>query len=815
MRYLLTLILPAFLAAQAVPEVRAILLDGQPVRYVTQDGYAIVRGDIILGSIAELESAAKGEAAGLNRIRAASISNSTLWTAGTIPYIIDADVPNTQRILDGIAHWQTRTQLKIVPRGGEANYVRFKRVTADFACTSALGMRGGEQLVQTTDVCTTGNIIHELGHAFGLLHEQERLDRNQYVTVLYENVDKRFLYAFDQVSSSRDSSYYDYDSIMHYPPSGFTRNGLDSLETVPVGIPIGQRLALSPADIDQISRLYGFKPTLTTITTMPAGLPVIVDGQPITAPQSFNWTPGSTHTVSVNPRQGDDPLYSLVRWTDGGAAQHDVKVSADQSVIAAIFQVLHKVTTQVSTGTGTVSLRPASADGYYPDRLPVLVEATPANGFNFTNWNGNTNFSANGYGISAAKAVLDVDRVGIRYNANFTTSAVTTITSDPVGRTVMVDTTNYVTPINLVLAAGPHTLNLVATQTDGNNTVRYKFTGWADGSTAASRTFTAGSPVSAKFTTQYLLTTSVIGTGTVTASPTSTDGFYDLGSQVTLSAPGQSIRYWLGDAAGGANSQTVVMDEQRSATAVFSTPLTFRLVSAASYLATNLLGANGTQVAPYEIVTLFGANLGPATLVSGVLDGSGRLATSLGNTRILFDGTPAPIVYAYATQTSFVVPGNVAPKTSATMSVERNGVVVSGSQVLAITATKPALFTANASGKGPVAAFNQDGSVNSPTNPADANSVVVLYGSGAGLLDRALLDGEIMDANLARPVGPVVVKFGKLPGEIFYAGSAPFLVNGALQVNVRVPKETLPGLVPLQLSVGTWTSPPGTTIAVR
>ena len=111
-----------------------------------------------------------------------------------MPYAIDSDVPNQQRILDGINQWNSRTPFKIVPRTNEANYVRFIRsTTLDAACSSFLGMIGGGQAIQTTDGCTAGAVVHELGHAWGIHHEQVRADRNGNVTVLYQNMDKRFV----------------------------------------------------------------------------------------------------------------------------------------------------------------------------------------------------------------------------------------------------------------------------------------------------------------------------------------------------------------------------------------------------------------------------------------------------------------------------------------------------------------------------------------------------------------------------------------------------------------------------------------------
>jgi uncharacterized protein (TIGR03437 family) len=62
----------------------------------------------------------------------------------------------------------------------------------------------------------------------------------------------------------------------------------------------------------------------------------------------------------------------------------------------------------------------------------------------------------------------------------------------------------------------------------------------------------------------------------------------------------------------------------------------------------------------------------------------------------------------------------------------------------------------------------------------------------------------------------VFARVGKLPAQILYAGTAPGLVNGALQINILLPKELIGGsAVPIQISVGSYTSPPGTTLAVK
>jgi uncharacterized protein (TIGR03437 family) len=822
--------LAAILPAQTDPEVQSLELNGRLIRYQVRGGFAIVEGDIIIGT-AEAAEAARRASNGKSPEPLASVltfntGGPQRWPGATMAYDIDPAIPNPQRILDGIAHWNTRTPFRIVARTTEVNYVHFKHdITLDAACASSLGMVGGAQAILTTDACTTGSVIHELGHAWGLEHEQIRADRNGYVTVLYQNIDKRFIYNFDQyLTGTQDAGYYDFDSIMHYGANGFSRNFLDTIETVPVGIPIGQRDGLSAGDIDGISRAYGFAPSATTITTAPSGLPITVDGVAAVSPASFNWDSGSTHTIAAASLAGSaDPRYVLVRWSDGGDPSHTITASTSQTVFCAVYQTQHKFTYGVGSGPGTVVATPVSADGYFPERQPVRVTAAPAAGSQFIRWTGTTNLQSSGYGVSATDATVDVLLANSQFLGTFTALPLTTIDSSPQGRTLVVDGAAWLTPMRIVWTAGStHTLDLAAVQTAGNNTVHYQFTGWENGSTTTARTVTAGSTAStftATFSTQYLLTTSTIGPGSVTVSQSSPDGYYDAGSKLQVTAEpssGFALRYWLGDFAGGTPRQSLTMDDQHDVTAYFNTPLPFSVLNAASFLVNPQFDSAGSAVTPGEIVVIFGSNLGPASLTTAQLDASGNIATLLAGTRVLFDGVPSPMIYTSANQVSAVVPFAVTGKTLTVVRTEYNGVQSGGLQIGAADSA-PALFTANASGAGQIAALNQDGiTFNSPSSPADPNSVVVLYATGGGPWTESIPDGQIMGSHLVAPKAPVFARVGKLPAQILYVGSAPALVNGALQVNILLPKELIGGpAVPIQISVGSYTSPPGTTLAVK
>ncbi len=800
---------------------------GRIVPYEVHGRYAVIEGDVIIGEASRMPAPEL-----LTRDSAIfTPPNPALyrWPNGVIPYEIDPALPNQQRVIDAVDHWNTRTPLKLTPHSSEADYVRFTPGAFDAACESAIGMRGGAQDIVMTDACTAGNLIHEIGHAFGLEHEQNRPDRNAYVTILYENIDKRYRLNFDPSPGTVSAAgYYDYDSIMHYSPTAFSVNFLDTIETVPAGIPIGQTTALSAGDIDAVSRLYGMAPATTTITTIPAGLAITVDGETAMSPQSYTWARGSTHTVSVTATQGVDPRHIFVRWTDGGASSHTITASADVTAIAAIYVRQHRAASGVSSGSGDVRFSPASADGYYPERAQVAISETPSSGSEFLRWVGNTNFNANGLGTSVASAILRLTLPNAQYLAQFVTAPVTTIDSTPPGRTVTVDGTAYLTPARFTWNPGTsHTLSVAATQNAANNTRRYQFQGWDDGS-SGDRVVMAGSSTAAytaRFNTQYLLTTAAAGAGRITVDPASADNYYDAGSTVQVTAlpdAGSAFREWVGDAstqgftaAGGAAVQTFIMDEDKFAVAVFASQFPFRLVNSASNSGRAVYYGSGVLVAPGELVTLYGNGIGPPAPANGVVVNN-ALSTSAGGVRVLFDGRPAPVVYASANQINAVVPGVVGSTSSTTLvQLERNGVTqvrftVSAGDV------QPALFTADGSGTGQVAALNQDGLYNGPNTPAEHGSVVALYATGAGLLASDVADGAIMGSTLVRTRAPVYVRVGKLPAEVLYAGSAPGLVNGVIQVNVRLPGELIGGpAVPIQLLAGPYRSQIGATIAVR
>ena len=220
-------------------------------------------------------------------------------------------------------------------------------------------------------------------------------------------------------------------------------------------------------------------------------------------------------------------------------------------------------------------------------------------------------------------------------------------------------------------------------------------------------------------------------------------------------------------------------------------------------------------VAPGELITIFGSNLGPATLQKPAPAASGQLDTIAGGTRVLFDGIAAPMLYAVSGQAGAVAPFGLQPRGNTQLQVEYLG-TRSSPIALTVATAAPAIFTANQSGKGQGSILNQDYTVNSAAAPAAMGSVVMIYATGGGAMATAVVDGSIAQPPFATLSQNVVVRIGGVPAQVLYQGAAPGIVQGVLQINAVVPNGIAPGdTVPIELTIGGVTSPAGVTLAVR
>jgi uncharacterized protein (TIGR03437 family) len=220
-------------------------------------------------------------------------------------------------------------------------------------------------------------------------------------------------------------------------------------------------------------------------------------------------------------------------------------------------------------------------------------------------------------------------------------------------------------------------------------------------------------------------------------------------------------------------------------------------VNAAAY-------APSARVSPGDIISLYGTGLGPVAGVGAQLDSSGKIATKLAGMQVTCDGIPAPLLYVGANQINAVVPFGVSGKPSISVQVT-SPTASTPSLELTVVPAYPEIFSV---------VLNEDGSVNSSSNPAAPDSTVTFWVNGAGLFTPALPDGAITASPpLPAPVLPVSALFGGQPIAIAYSAT-PGQVAGLLQVSARLPQSVPVAASGLQVQVGAFVSD-GLGIAVQ
>jgi astacin len=689
---------------------------GQPVQFRVWNGMALVEGDMLLGPVEELLQGP--EAKGRERADIAIAGEKYRWPGGVIPYEVDPNLPNPERVTKAIEEWQAKTSIRFQPRAGEDDYVRINRATS--GCNSAVGHVGGRQTVNLADDCSSGNTIHELGHSVGLFHTQARINRNLHVRVRYENIDKDYWDQYDQqLLNGMDIGPYDYSSIMHYSSTGFTRNNRNSMDTAPPGIPVGQRAELSPGDVQAVARMYGQPIKEVTVSTFPLGLAIIVDGEQYTAPKSFTWAAGETHTltapegfVSASPNR----RLRFAKWSDGGDAEHTITVGDETLYIAGYALQLRLRTGVVPTGSGTVQVEPPSDDGFYTYGQVLHIRAVPQDDFQFLSWTPGagaaTYLAVNGQGNASNPVELALRNENAFYVANFTKSPITTVTSNPTGALVTVDGVAGYTPRAFLYDPGStHTVSIADQQLVEGDTARLQFREWSNQGDRR-QTITAGSgplTLTASLNKQYQLlryltyvrlTTAAAPTfANIVTTPLNDDRFYDAGSTVQFSAQGpENVPFsnWFYDLGSSNATQQLVVNQQVAVSANF--------VSAPFFNASALVNQASQQPSPATpgaLMMLYTPRIGPKEEVVLSAGDDGKYPTSTNGVSVRFGDTPAQIVRLAENSVTLLAPEQVGASSSvvvATRSPQGNY-----SRTMTAAQAAPGIYTLDGSGVGAAA----------------------------------------------------------------------------------------------------------------
>ena len=517
---LLSTITAASATAQSVERQRAVWR-GMVVEYFERDGMAIAEGDIVLGTAAEMRRAqsAVQKAGNGAQLKALVNVDADLWLPGAtsvieIPYVyeagslteVNAAVASFNATFAGLMQW--------VPRTTQADYVAFNMVTADLgACSSSVGRIGGRQTISGDPTCNAALLLHEMGHAMGLLHVQNDPAADSYVVTYLDRISPRYRSNSVPRPLTRAYSGYDYRSIMHYGRQSFVMTpDVLTTDTKPPGIDIGIREGYSAADLDALRRIYGAVPAATTVTSNPPGLRVRVDGQDVTTPAVYNWPIGSQHLIDAPAglqtsagynfafgRWSHDPSPAPVAaqtWTVAAGKGYPGQPSSapETTVLTANFSRLVTITSTASgsTANGTYSVTPDVAPwpgstNLFPTYTKFTFSAQPiagrysawtwARGFSMTGGFGGTSTGTLRISDSVSSQLVGVGFVG-------PTGLLLGVTGPGVDSSVQATLTRPDnTDVSVLLpyayssgGVGPYKVKVAATQTRGTD-VRYVLDG--------------------------------------------------------------------------------------------------------------------------------------------------------------------------------------------------------------------------------------------------------------------------------------------------------------------------------------------------
>jgi uncharacterized protein (TIGR03437 family) len=218
--------------------------------------------------------------------------------------------------------------------------------------------------------------------------------------------------------------------------------------------------------------------------------------------------------------------------------------------------------------------------------------------------------------------------------------------------------------------------------------------------------------------------------------------------------------------------------------------------------------------APGEIVTLFGQRIGPAEICTmELVDGGSSISTKVCDTEVWFNEVLAPIVYTRSDQTSVVVPLAMEGRDNCWVVVRHRG-LRSYEVNLSLTERVPGIYAAGSTGRGAAAALHTDYTVVGADHPASRGSTVLVYMTSGGKTDPPGQDGSLVSGIEVLQL-PVRAEIGGVPATVVFAGSAPTLIKGVLQVNVVIPENAPTGdAVPLVITVGGIPSQDGVTLAI-
>ncbi|NXC50416.1 MEP1A protein, partial [Penelope pileata] len=200
-----------------------------------------------------------------------ALRNETYRWKFPVPYILSDNLDLNAKgvILQSFEMFRLKSCIDFKPYEGEESYIYFMKGSG---CWSWVGdLKTGQDLSIGSGCDHKAVVEHEILHALGFYHEQSRMDRDDYVTIWWDEILEGREHNFEKYDDSYITDLntpYDYESVMHYAPYSFNKNA--SIPTITAKIPafdniIGQRLDFSALDLERLNRMYNCTSTHTLL----------------------------------------------------------------------------------------------------------------------------------------------------------------------------------------------------------------------------------------------------------------------------------------------------------------------------------------------------------------------------------------------------------------------------------------------------------------------------------------------------------------------------------------------------------------------
>ncbi len=223
------------------------------ISFVLYKDLVVSYGDVLIGHPTSREFPEQGFI---------PIPKTNEWKAKEIAFSVHQDLPNPERVLRVIQYFNENTPVRFVPLKEQMDSIVFAPSEVPL-CLSYVGRIGGHQPIYLDDRCGEKEIMHEVMHALGYIHEHSRPDRDNYVRVLWNNIEldkqSQFEITPEEFAQPTKGRPFDYNSVMIYGDTDFGRMRgdvtLESLDRDRKVAPVEQ--GLSPEDLERLRIKYG------------------------------------------------------------------------------------------------------------------------------------------------------------------------------------------------------------------------------------------------------------------------------------------------------------------------------------------------------------------------------------------------------------------------------------------------------------------------------------------------------------------------------------------------------------------------------